>query len=790
MQTLPFSEDMEKAVLVGVLSDPSLLPKVSSILVVDDFFKGAHRDIYSVISTLELDQIDSITVGDKLTGASKDYFTALVKESDSLLPGLTNILFYAEQIKGDSRLRGGIDLGREIIATCMEPNTPPASALQKLEDMFARFVQQRVFTDPQEVSTKEAFDEFVESLGHRVKDDGGARTGFYSLDLLLHRLEGLLVLAARPSLGKAQPLTEPVLTPIGFYPMGDIKVGSRVIGSDGEPTTVIGVYPQGLLPTYKVIFSDGRWTECSEDHLWLTQTHNEQRYGIEGSIKSTKQIMESLKGADGRLNHSIPLVKAVGTHNYRYEPLANALRPLHPYLLGVLLGDGSFRNPNIRFTNVDSDILAEFHRLLPEGDATTKNGIDYSIKRKIRNNKPSETASWIEFLGLSGKGSSEKFIPDGYLYGPKEDRLSILQGLFDTDGSVAYKSVVEFSSVSERLAEGVQYLVRSLGGLATISKRVPKYTYKGKLRAGLPAYRVYIRFPNEEISLFRSSKKAEKWVGSYASKRRSLLTIKSIEFVGLKESQCIKVDAGDSLYVTRDFILTHNTALAINIARHVAQTQSVLFFSLEQTREQIFERMLSSEAEVNLEDIRTGALVANKESIRKVREAKEDLSSVFDNLHVDDEGGVTTQYITSISRKKKLEWGSLGLIIIDYLHLITIGSKGTSSDEIGSAVKQLRGLGKELNCPVLLLSQLSRQGETTGEKKRARRPELSDLRGSGDIEQSADVVIFLYRDSYYDDTGYVPDEDLVEVIVRKHRNGRTGITNLKWTPRYVKFDDM
>jgi replicative DNA helicase len=434
MQTIPFSEDMEKAVLVGILADPSLLTRVSSILVVDDFFKGAHRDIYGVISSLELDQIDSITVGDKLSGASKDYFTALVKESDSLLPGLTNILFYAEQIKGDSRLRSGIDLGREIIATCMEPNTPPANALQKLEDMFARFVQQRVHTDPQEISTKEAFDEFVESLGHRVKDDEGIRTGFYSLDLLLHRLEGLLIVAARPSLGK--------------------------------------------------------------------------------------------------------------------------------------------------------------------------------------------------------------------------------------------------------------------------------------------------------------------------------------------------------------------TALAINIARHVAEKHPVVFFSLEQTREQIFERILSGESEVGLEDIRTGALMANKESIEKVRAAKESLSTVFDNLHVDDEGGVTTQYITSIARKKKLEWGALGLIIVDYLHLISIGSKGTNSDELGSAVKQLRDLGKELNCPIVLLSQLNRQGENTGEKKKARRPELSDLRGSGDIEQSADVVIFLYRDSYYDDMGYVPDEDLVEVIVRKHRNGRTGITNLKWTPRYVKFSDM
>jgi replicative DNA helicase len=90
-----------------------------------------------------------------------------------------------------------------------------------------------------------------------------------------------------------------------------------------------------------------------------------------------------------------------------------------------------------------------------------------------------------------------------------------------------------------------------------------------------------------------------------------------------------------------------------------------------------------------------------------------------------------------------------------------------------------------------LLSQLNRQGENAGTgSNKARRPELSDLRGSGDIEQSADVVLFLYRDSYYDDHGYVPDEDVVEVLIRKNRNGRTGFTNLKWMPRYVKFGDL
>ena len=121
---------------------------------------------------------------------------------------------------------------------------------------------------------------------------------------------------------------------------------------------------------------------------------------------------------------------------------------------------------------------------------------------------------------------------------------------------------------------------------------------------------------------------------------------------------------------------------------------------------------------------------------------------------------------------------------------------GAKVDVLGDAVKELRALGKELGCPVLVLSQLSRQPENQqgqgpdGEKKVRRRPELSDLRSSGEIEQSADIVMFLHRESYYDTNGYQPDEDSIEVIVKKHRNGRTGITELAWYPRFIKYKDI
>lgn len=438
MQNIPFNESFEKAVIVGILSDPTLFPTISSLISKEDFFKNSHREIFSTIESLQIDQIDSLTVGDKLSDSTKEYFLGLVKESDQLLPSLTNILFYAEQIRGDSRLRKGIDLGREIVATCLEPNVPPNEALQKLEDMFAHFVQNRLHADTSEVSTKDAFEDFISTLGERVKDESGVRTGLFEIDLILHKLEGLIVLAARPSVGK--------------------------------------------------------------------------------------------------------------------------------------------------------------------------------------------------------------------------------------------------------------------------------------------------------------------------------------------------------------------TALAINIGRHVAKTKPVLMFSLEQNRDQIFERLLATEAEVDLEDIRTGAFMASEDDVAKIRAARKTLLNVFDNFIIDDEGGVRANYITSVARKKKLELGEIGLIIVDYLHLMALENDQTKTDALGTATKALRDLGKELNVPVLLLSQLSRAGEQAigeqGQRKKARRPELSDLRSSGEIEQSADVVMFLHRESYGDEMGYVPDEDIVEVLIRKHRNGRTGVTTLRWFPRYVKFLGM
>ena len=187
----------------------------------------------------------------------------------------------------------------------------------------------------------------------------------------------------------------------------------------------------------------------------------------------------------------------------------------------------------------------------------------------------------------------------------------------------------------------------------------------------------------------------------------------------------------------------------------------------------------------------TGAFIGDPKDKDKVEKAQEALLEVFERIHVDDRPGINAAYIASVARQKKYEWGEIGLIIVDYLHIMRMNDKLNTVEALGEASKDLRNLGKELGCPVLLLAQLSRQNENREiNKKPNKRPQLSDLRASGEIEQTADIVMFLYRDSYYDLAGMGPEDDSMEVIVQKHRNGRTGIATIRWLPRFVLFKDF
>lgn len=373
-----------------------------------------------------------------------------------------------------------------------------------------------------------------------------------------------ILLACPPRTGKAQPLDAKILTPVGWRQMGDVKVGDLVIAGNGNPTKVIGVYPQGVKEVYRVVFNDGSFTECCDDHLWATQTRfdlsrkPEKRKGF--TPKPLSEIRRTLQSGKSHKNHRIPMVGVV-----QFDPQDV---PLDPYVLGALIGDGSFQQSQIRFTKGNKDLIQAVADRLPH-DVTLRqvNEIDYRIVKSGSRNCRIKSSVFmaIDKLGLTGKKSFEKFVPDAYKFNIPEVRLGVLQGLLDTDGSIEPNrknpqsgSCVTFSTTSHQLAKDVQFLVWSFGGKATIASRYTKYTYNGEKKTGRKSYRVTISLP----SGIEPSQLASR-LEMYRPNRRFLPTriIDRVEPVGQKECQCIAVEDPSHLYVTDDFIVTHNTTL-------------------------------------------------------------------------------------------------------------------------------------------------------------------------------------------------------------------------------------
>ncbi len=230
------------------------------------------------------------------------------------------------------------------------------------------------------------------------------------------------------------------------------------------------------------------------------------------------------------------------------------------------------------------------------------------------------------------------------------------------------------------------------------------------------------------------------------------------------------------------------TAFALNIAQHVGLNlkKPVLIFSLEMSKDQLVQRMLCSEAEIDSNRIRSGKLQANDWNV-----LSDAMGKFFDApIYIDDSSSLSITDLRAKCRKQAMKLGDIGLILIDYLQLMEGSSKGNSADAnnrvnvISAISRGLKGIAREINAPVVALSQLSRDIEKRNDKA----PMLSDLRESGSIEQDADVVMFIHRDEYYDKEGENPEnKGKAKIIVAKQRNGSTGPIDLLFQANITKF---
>jgi len=372
--------------------------------------------------------------------------------------------------------------------------------------------------------------------------------------------------------GKAQPLDATVMTPEGPTKMGEIEVGDMVMGEDGKPTEVTGVFPQGEMDIFEVTFSDGSTTRCTRDHLWLTQTQAERDNASEAAAKgkdwdcakpearTTEEIMETMESRHGGPNHTVPVTEPV--------EFTESMLTVDPYVLGALIGDGMMHSRRIVLSTGDEEIANEVRAATPAGitlnDTEDREGgcPSYTLRTADDNTgSANPIMRETKALGLYGKRSDEKFIPERYLYGSVEQRTALLQGLMDTDGEVDHKGTsVYFTTVSEKLAGQVQTLVQSLGGTAVKNEKVPRYKYDDEVRVGKTSYRLTLRLP-PEIDIFRLGRKAD--ARQPKTKYPARRAITDIEKVGHEEAQCIRVDSESSLYLTDDFVVTHNTFASI-----------------------------------------------------------------------------------------------------------------------------------------------------------------------------------------------------------------------------------
>jgi replicative DNA helicase len=224
------------------------------------------------------------------------------------------------------------------------------------------------------------------------------------------------------------------------------------------------------------------------------------------------------------------------------------------------------------------------------------------------------------------------------------------------------------------------------------------------------------------------------------------------------------------------------TALAMNIARNVAFGLNVLVFSLEMSKQQLFLRMLASESRCNSHSMRTGYL--NDADWPRIAQAITTLSEI--NLYIDDTPSIGVREVRARARQLRTDKGSLGLIVVDYIQLMRgRGKFDNRQQELGTISRGLKAVAKELHVPIVALAQLSRAMEA-GPGKKARRPQLSDLRESGDLENDADVVVFIYRPEPKDDE----PADEAELIIGKQRNGPTGTVKVAWDASCVTFDNI
>ena len=752
---------------------------------------------------------------------------------------------YARIVAEKAVLRDLIGASGQVMQTAYDQAMPLEQILDKAESSIFELSSNKRNHNFQDMGglVVETFDHINELLNN-PDPVSGIRTGFKELDNLTAGLQpsSLYVLAARPAMGKCLtahtlidvPGTGERVTIQDFVK----REGGCVYGvSDTgqvRPTNVSAWIDSGVKPVFRVTTRSGRFVEVTGHHPFLTHKGWTPLHDIAVGEKIAVPRVLPTFGADKDL------------------PLGKVRLLAYLIAEGNLTNPSArFTNTDpILVTDLKS-IIAEHYPELSVTGTGIDYRIARTYLPGARKNQSNPLTLWLRDLGLMGKHAEHKRFPESVWRWDRERLAMFLRVLFSCDGTIyalgaGKRARIEFTVASEGLAQDVQHALVRFGIVAKLWQKTPRswrveitearsvdvyqktigwFGEKKRRRfnvnpelssnVGQVSKQIWPRIKElaaqRGLSLSELAKRAgektedgynahtsrgitQKRLQAYAEildddKLRCLANpelywdeIVSIEALGAQQVYDLTVPDGSN-FIAQD-ICVHNTAFALTIGLNVAlkAKETVGIFNLEMSAVQLVTRMLCSEARVDMSRVRNGQL--SERDFQRLADTAGKLSEA--KIYIDDNANMSVMELRSRCRRLMAEQ-NLGLVIIDYLQLMS-GAGGKMGEnrqhEISTISRGLKLLARELDIPVIVLSQLSRAVESRPNK----RPMLSDLRESGAIEQDADMVMFIYRDEYYDQQS--EKQGIAEIIIGKQRNGPVGTVELQFHNAHVRFNDL
>ncbi|MGI8578669.1 MAG: replicative DNA helicase [Nocardioidaceae bacterium] len=804
-RTPPQDEQAEQSVLGAMLLSKDAIADVVEVIRGADFYRPAHELIFDAILDLygRGEPADAITVSAELTRAGNVARVGGAPYLHTLVAGVpiaANAGYYAGIVREKAILRRLVDAGTKIVQIGYAAEGQVDDVVDQAQAEVYNVTDRRTSEDYAPLSDlMELTIDELEAINNRDGAMAGVPTGFAELDELTNGLHAgqMVIVAARPAIGKALALDTPLATPEGWLTMGEVRVGVELLGADGRPTKVVAVTEvMNGRPCYRVEFCDGTSIIADAKHQWLTETrasrksewaareqYNRMRNrNIFRFPMTTEGIAQSVScDASGRRNHAV--------RNAGPLQLPERCLLVPPYTLGAWLGNGHAACG--RLTCADPEIVMHvqadglrvkqltdtlysiglYPARCPDRDASYSGG-----HRCARCHAHHGTFQGrLRAVGVLG----DKHIPAEYLRSSEGQRRALLSGLLDTDGTVARQGgCVQLALTNRRLADGAHELITSLGYRCHVTTK----PVSGRSDAASTAFILRFSACDDVFRLPRKQMlhKELRPASLVRIGRRYITAVTPVESVPVR---CVQVDNDDHLYLAgRAMIPTHNSTLGLDIARSASIRNGLTscIFSLEMSRTEITMRLLSAEARIPLNHMRNGKMSDDdwNKLVRKMGEVSEA------PLFIDDSPNLTMMEIRAKARRLK-QRHDLRLIVIDYLQLMTSGKKVESRQlEVSEFSRQIKLLAKELEVPVVAISQLNRGSE----QRTSKRPLLSDLRESGSLEQDSDMVILLHREDVYERESTRPGE--ADLIVAKHRNGPIADLVLAFQGHYSRFVDM